>query len=72
MSQLSLVFFTVLAQSAVGLFLFLGLVQLLARPDEKAMNRAFLSMFVLLGLGAAASITHLVGNAAHDERGVRS
>ena len=59
MSQLSLVFFTVLAQSAVGFFIALGFVQLLARPHEKAMNWAFLSTFVLLGLGAIASITHL-------------
>ncbi len=59
MSQLSLVFFTVLAQSAVGLFVFLGLVQMLARPHEKAMTRAFLAVFALLGLGAISSITHL-------------
>ncbi len=59
MSELSLVFFTVLAQSAVGLFITLGLVELLARPNTKAMNHMFLAVFVLLGLGAFASITHL-------------
>ncbi len=59
MSQLSLVFFTVLAQSAVGLFIALGLVELLARPDRKAMTHSFLAVFGLLGVGAIASITHL-------------
>ncbi|CAM3550999.1 dimethyl sulfoxide reductase anchor subunit family protein [Parendozoicomonas haliclonae] len=59
MSQLSLVFFTVLAQSAVGLFISLGLVQLLARPNEKAMTRAFMAVLVMLGLGAISSVTHL-------------
>ena len=59
MSQLSLVFFTVLAQSAVGLFVTLGLVEMLAKPNEKVMTRSFMAVFVLLGLGAVASITHL-------------
>ncbi len=59
MSQLSLVFFTVLAQSAVGLFIALGLVELMARPDRKAMTHSFLVVFAALGVGAIASITHL-------------
>ncbi|MGF1702118.1 dimethyl sulfoxide reductase anchor subunit [Photobacterium makurazakiensis] len=59
MSQLSLVFFTVLAQSAVGMFIALGLVEMLFKPNEKAMTRSFIAVFVLLGVGAIASVTHL-------------
>ncbi|OED42987.1 dimethyl sulfoxide reductase [Endozoicomonas sp. (ex Bugula neritina AB1)] len=63
MSQLSLVFFTVLAQSAVGMFIALGLVEMLGKPSdssaEKAMNKAFISVWVILGVAALASITHL-------------
>ncbi|MET4693941.1 dimethyl sulfoxide reductase anchor subunit family protein [Endozoicomonas lisbonensis] len=59
MSQLSLVFFTVLAQSAVGLFISLGLVEMLARPNEQVMTRSFMAVFVLLAIGAIASVTHL-------------
>ena len=63
MSQLSLVFFTVLAQSAVGMFIALGLVEMLFKPNEKAMSqsmtRSFIAVFVLLGIGAVASVTHL-------------
>ena len=59
MSQLSLVIFTVLAQSAVGIFIALGMVELLARPERKAMNIAFICSFVLLGIGVTASVTHL-------------
>lgn len=59
MSQLSLVIFTVLVQSAVGIFIALGMVELLAKPERKAMNIAFIVSFVLLGIGAMASVTHL-------------
>ncbi|MDR9827267.1 DmsC/YnfH family molybdoenzyme membrane anchor subunit [Vibrio sp. FNV 38] len=59
MSQLSLVFFTVLAQSAVGMFIALGLVELLFKPDRKIMTRSFIAVLVMLGIGATASITHL-------------
>ncbi|KII75652.1 dimethyl sulfoxide reductase anchor subunit family protein [Vibrio renipiscarius] len=59
MSQLSLVFFTVLAQSAVGMFIALGLIEMLFKPNEKAMTRSFMAVFVLLGVGAIASVTHL-------------
>ncbi|GAL04058.1 anaerobic dimethyl sulfoxide reductase chain C [Photobacterium aphoticum] len=59
MSQLSLVFFTVLAQSAVGMFIALGLIELFFKPNNKAMTRSFMAVFVLLGVGAIASVTHL-------------
>ena len=59
MSQLSLVFFTVLAQSAVGMFIALGLIELFFKPNNKAMTRSFMAVFVLLGVGAVASVTHL-------------
>ncbi|MGI9276807.1 MAG: dimethyl sulfoxide reductase anchor subunit family protein [Endozoicomonas sp.] len=59
MSQLSLVIFTVLAQSAVGIFIALGLVSLIWKTDDKTMTRSFMVSLVLLGIGALASITHL-------------
>ncbi|MGF1706681.1 dimethyl sulfoxide reductase anchor subunit family protein [Enterovibrio baiacu] len=59
MSELSLVFFTVLAQSAVGMFIALGLVELFFKPERKGMNIAFMASLALLGLGAMASVTHL-------------
>ena len=59
MHELSLVFFTVLAQTAVGMFIALGLVEMLGKPDEKAMNKAFIATWVVMGLGALASITHM-------------
>lgn len=59
MSQLSLVFFTVLAQSAVGLFIALGLVEMLGKPNAKAMNKAFIAVWAVLGVAALASVTHL-------------
>lgn len=59
MSELSLVFFTVLAQSAVGMFIALGLMELCFKPERKAMNIAFMASLALLGLGALASVTHL-------------
>ncbi|MGR5165804.1 dimethyl sulfoxide reductase anchor subunit family protein [Vibrio astriarenae] len=59
MSQLSLVFFTVLAQSAVGMFIALGLVELLFKPERKVMTRSFIVVLVILGIGATASVTHL-------------
>ena len=59
MSQLSLVIFTVLAQAAVGMFIALGLVEMRLKPNEKVMTRSFIAVFVLLGIGAMASVTHL-------------
>ncbi|EGU32674.1 dimethyl sulfoxide reductase, anaerobic, subunit C [Vibrio ichthyoenteri ATCC 700023] len=59
MSQLSLVFFTVLAQSAAGMFIALGLLEMFFKPNNKAMTRSFMAVFVLLGVGAIASVTHL-------------
>jgi anaerobic dimethyl sulfoxide reductase subunit C (anchor subunit)/Tat-targeted selenate reductase subunit YnfH len=59
MHELPLVFLTVLAQSAVGLFIALGFVEMVARPDEKAMTRSFMASLVLLGVAATASVTHL-------------
>lgn len=59
MSELSLVFFTVLAQSSVGIFCTLGFVELMAKPNEKAMTRAFVASLVLLAVAALASVTHL-------------
>ncbi|PMN89880.1 dimethyl sulfoxide reductase anchor subunit family protein [Enterovibrio norvegicus] len=59
MSELSLVFFTVLAQSAVGMFIALGFVELFFKPERKGMNIAFMASLALLGLGAMASVTHL-------------
>ncbi|MGR5063907.1 dimethyl sulfoxide reductase anchor subunit family protein [Photobacterium sp. DNB22_13_2] len=59
MSDLSLVFFTVLAQSTVGVFITLGLVELGAKPNKKAMNLAFVAPLVLLAIAAMASVTHL-------------
>ena len=59
MHELPLVFLTVLAQGAVGIFICLGLVELLAKPGEKAMTRAFIASLVLLGVASVASVTHL-------------
>lgn len=59
MSQLSLVFFTVLAQSAVGMFISLGLIEMKFKPNDKVMTRSFIAVFVLLGVGAITSVTHL-------------
>ncbi|MGL6312995.1 dimethyl sulfoxide reductase anchor subunit family protein [Vibrio sp. WXL103] len=59
MSQLSLVFFTVLAQSAVGMFIALGVVELLFKPDRKAMSQSLMVTLIILGIGAIASMTHL-------------
>lgn len=59
MSQLSLVIFTVLAQAAVGIFIALGMIELMARPERKAMTKSFIASFILLGIGAVASTTHL-------------
>ena len=47
MDQLSLVFFTVLAQSAVGIFIALGLVELLGRPNSKTMNTSFIVVWAI-------------------------
>ncbi|MEZ9298617.1 dimethyl sulfoxide reductase anchor subunit family protein [Vibrio splendidus] len=59
MSQLSLVFFTVLAQSAVGMFIALGLVEIVFKSNKQAMTRSLIAVIVLLGVGAIASVTHL-------------
>ena len=59
MDQLSLVFFTVLAQVAVGTFIALGLFELLAKPDSKTLNKSFIAVWSVLGVAALASMTHL-------------
>lgn len=59
MSQLSLVFFTVLAQSAVGMFIALGLVEIVFKSNKQAITRSLIAVIVLLGVGAIASVTHL-------------
>lgn len=59
MHELPLVFLTVLAQGAVGIFFCLGLIELFAKPGEKAMTRAFIAALVLLGVASVASVTHL-------------
>ncbi|MGI9276342.1 MAG: dimethyl sulfoxide reductase anchor subunit family protein [Endozoicomonas sp.] len=59
MDQLSLVFFTVLAQSAVGIFIALGLVELLGKPSGRALNQSFISVWIIMAIGALASVTHL-------------
>ena len=59
MDQLSLVFFTVLAQSAVGIFIALGLVELLGRPAGRALNQSFITVWIIMAIGALASVTHL-------------
>ena len=59
MDQLSLVFFTVLAQSAVGIFIALGLVDLMGRPAGRALNQSFITVWIIMAIGALASVTHL-------------
>ena len=59
MDQLSLVFFTVLAQVAVGIFISLGLFDLLAKPDTKALNKSYIAVWGILAIAALASMTHL-------------
>ncbi|MET4710040.1 DmsC/YnfH family molybdoenzyme membrane anchor subunit [Endozoicomonas lisbonensis] len=59
MDQLSLVFFTVLAQVAVGIFIALGLFELLAKPDARTLNKSFIAVWGVLGIAALASMTHL-------------
>ena len=59
MDQLSLVFFTVLAQTAVGMFIALGLFDLLGKPNAKSLNRPLLVVWGIMAVGALASMTHL-------------
>ena len=59
MDQLSLVFFTVLAQTAVGMFVALGLFDLLGKPDAKSLNKPLLVVWGIMAVGALASVTHL-------------
>ena len=59
MHEFPLVIFTVLVQGAVGVFFCLGLVTLLFKMGDKALNKAFIASLVMLGIGAAASITHM-------------
>ena len=59
MDQLSLVIFTVLVQTAVGMFIALGLFDLIGRPDTRSLNRPLLVVWGIMAVGALASITHL-------------
>lgn len=59
MDQLSLVFFTTLAQGAVGIFIALGMVELLGKPHRTVMNKSFVAVWVLMAVAALASMTHL-------------
>lgn len=61
MHELSLVFFTVLAQATVGLFLVLACL-LMANSDAKrqqVLNQLLMVVLVLLGISGAAAMTHL-------------
>ena len=61
MHELSLVFFTVLAQGAVGLFLVLACL-LMANSDanrQQLLNKLLIAVLVLLGISGAAAMTHL-------------
>ncbi|WP_422449820.1 dimethyl sulfoxide reductase anchor subunit family protein [Endozoicomonas sp. ALB091] len=61
MHELSLVFFTVLAQGTVGLFLVLASL-LMANSDTKRqqlLNKLLMVVLVLLGISGAAAMTHL-------------
>ena len=61
MHELSLVFFTVLAQSAVGLFLVLACLLMVNQDSrrQQVLNRLLPAVLVLLGISAVAAITHL-------------
>ena len=61
MHELSLVFFTVLAQSAVGLFLVLACLLMVNKDSrrQQVLNRLLPSVLILLGISAVAAITHL-------------
>ena len=59
MDQLSLVFFTVLAQMAVGLFISLGLFDLIGKPEARSLNKPLLVVWGVMAVGALASMTHL-------------
>lgn len=61
MDQLSLVFFTVLAQCAVGIFVVTGCMRLMSSSVEgsTAVNNAQLFAWPILAVAAMASMTHL-------------
>ncbi len=63
MEQLSLVFFTVLAQCAVGIFLVTGSMRLFTGSEKPgsvvAINQAQLFVWPVLAIAAIASMTHL-------------
>ena len=59
MDQLSLVFFTVLAQVAVGMFIALGLFDLAGKPSSKTLNKSMVMVWGILAIAALASMTHL-------------
>ena len=61
MHELSLVFFTVLAQSTVGLFLVLATMLLFNRsPERKRVLSRFMGLvLVMLGISGALAMTHL-------------
>ncbi|USE36459.1 DmsC/YnfH family molybdoenzyme membrane anchor subunit [Endozoicomonas sp. SCSIO W0465] len=61
MQELSLVFFTVLAQGTVGLFLVLACL-LMANSEtnrQQLLNKLLMVVLVLLGIAGAAAMTHL-------------
>ena len=61
MHELPLVFFTVLAQGTVGLFLVLACL-LMANSDanrQQLLNKLLMVVLVLLGISGAAAMTHL-------------
>lgn len=61
MHELSLVFFTVLAQSAVGLFLVLACLLMFNKDSrrQQVLNRLLPAVIILLGISAVAAVTHL-------------
>ena len=61
MHELSLVFFTVLAQSVVGLFLVLACLLMFNKDSrrQQVLNRLLPAVIILLGISAVAAVTHL-------------
>ena len=61
MHELPLVFFTVLAQSTVGLFLIIGTLLMFNRDETRrqVLNRILIVVLGLLGVAGAAAMSHL-------------
>ena len=59
MDHLSLVFFTVLAQASIGLFIVLGILHFTVKPTNNTLSKGFLFVWPLFGVAILFSLTHL-------------